>query len=1416
MKKLLLLATLVLGVVSCMKDQPIEAGLTGDGNIVLSVGLPAEATRAAGIDSALGAIDNRLDLANEYDIRYILEVFDAHENLAKRVEKYEDTATETTFELRLIPGRHYSFVVWADFVKRNADGDVIMEHYDASDLRNIEVIGAQNAMDESRDAYTAVFNTATEDEGEVFSSASTISMILKRPFAKLRVVTNDIDEIYSDLLSASIVYNVDTYQAYDALTLKPSNLDRVTKTVDFTSDAYLYGGEPTAEGVQTLFADYLLGTETGSVQFVMTITDNVETLPAIAFNTAIPVERNHLTTIYGPVLTDFNKVTVSIDDNFEQPEHIVEHKKASTAEQLNDIFTELNESTTEEEVHIVLGDDINLDDLASLFTTRASSSTSITIASGKEVVLDIKNYSITGTDNETASFGLFNIQPGAKLTIEGNEGKIQLTAKNNRGWNAYSSVISNQRGEFVLNGGTIEHLGGTDMAYGLDILTNTGAGDAKATINGGVVKSTYRAIRQFLNSTKATAELVVNGGTIDGCYNKSIWMQNANNSVNPGKLVVGENANLYGDVMVSGAGAPELDIELSVAVEALKDGATVIPSNIPAGYAIYVKNDAYVVEKGVEENGNEVVLSNIGGLKWFADKVNAGDTFEGKTVVLSADIDLNNENWTPIGYWTTFNGTFDGQNHTISNLKHHGTEEDCYVGLFGYTENATIKNLTINNVDLKLVANASWAGGHMGALVGNIEGETVIENIKVTGDVKIDGNKEMAGAGRIGGVVGGNVAKVSFKNVVVDANAGSFVQGNTSIGGIAGQIQQVTTFENCSANIDVTAQVFYAGGIVGLAYQNTSFTNCVTSGKVSVLAGREGNNNDLYRVGAIAGGWDDHEDLTLVLEGCSTTCELFGASADGRTATAFDCAGYVGRGYSAVAGAKVSVNGTVYEYLANGAYKVDGKVVADNNDQFQAAIAAGETSIVLGKGTFNLPSSLVQKEGTLTIVGSGVENTILNGAVNSNNMHPGNYANGVALEFEGLTFKTANNGYNGGFGHAVSVTFRESKIVGQFYAHSDAPHYFYDCTIDPLTGYLYTYGSDCVFEGCTFAASEGKALQIYEDAASGENTVTITNCAFVATKQATTWDGKPVTGIDINSNGAKFEVYINNCTTTGFPTGLNSNSNLWNVKDAGKAHANVYVDGAQVWFAGYDVVANGLFKKENTYLVMTGEGLVALSGMTIKGGEIVTLGADIDLTGVEFNGLNAFNPEPNNTFDGQGYTVSNWTYEGGASDMGFIRDWVGPVKNVKFENCHLKTAGRSAVVAAKIYGNIENVSVNNCSIEDSYWACGLVAGLYNAGSVSNCTVTNSSVKSNGGTAAIVGVFNESAGERGLKNCSVSNTTINNTGAYGEAYSGGALVGMFNSSATFTIEGCTVSNNTLVGGYVYEKYPADESVTIIEK
>ena len=322
-----------------------------------------------------------------------------------------------------------------------------------------------------------------------------------------------------------------------------------------------------------------------------------------------------------------------------------------------------------------------------------------------------------------------------------------------------------------------------------------------------------------------------------------------------------------------------------------------------------------IPEEGVYE------ISNLAGLKWFADEVNKGNTFAGAIVKLTADVDLANEQWTPIGYWTTFDGTFDGQGYTISNLKHHGTEADCYVGLFGYTLNATIKNVTINNADIKLVADNSWAGGHMGALIGNCEGNTVIENVTVKGDVKIDGDYTKIGASRIGGVVGGNVCSATFKNVYVNASADSFVRGNNHIGGIAGQLQGSASFENCSSNIEVSAYQYFAGGIIGCAPTSATFVNCHSTRNISVINGRTDHSSDHYRVGAIAGGWDDNTTHILELIDCSYSGTLAGTSATGAVATTFSCGGFVGHGYSLVVGAKVRVNGVEYIYLGDGNYQ---------------------------------------------------------------------------------------------------------------------------------------------------------------------------------------------------------------------------------------------------------------------------------------------------------------------------------------------------------------------------------------------------------------------------------------------------------------------------------------------------------------
>ena len=508
------------------------------------------------------------------------------------------------------------------------------------------------------------------------------------------------------------------------------------------------------------------------------------------------------------------------------------------------------------EAYIVLNGDINLDDLL----TRAASSASITIPAGKEVVLDIKEFNITGTDNDTANFGMFNIQPGAKLTIDGTTGKIQLTANNNRGWNAYSSVISNQRGEFVLNGGTIEHLGGTDMAYGIDNLTNGKGTKAVTTINGGTVKSTYRAVRQFLNGTEAFNELYVNGGTIEGA-NKSIWMQDTNKSANPGKLVVKQDAILEGDVyLFVTAGSTEWPVEVSIATSALAEGSEVVTGNVPAGYDVVEKNGNYVVEYGVEVNGNEIAVSNAGGLQWIAQQVNSGaDYFAGKTVKLGADIDLKGAEWTPIGSVSKdhgFMGNFDGNGFVIKNLaiKNITPDSDGYVygGLFGVTEGTDkdnqnyIKNLVIENVDIDL-------NGDIVAAAIAYPYYTKIENVTVQGNISIKGGHYTAG------VLAYTRRCVDAKNISIVGSKNSVIEGDVTVGGVISDIQTngglVVNYSNFSAsNLSITATQ-NVGGISGIICLQTldgatveNVTIVCNDARKGIVAGADGGKSTLTNV----------------------------------------------------------------------------------------------------------------------------------------------------------------------------------------------------------------------------------------------------------------------------------------------------------------------------------------------------------------------------------------------------------------------------------------------------------------------------------------------------------------------------------------------------------------------------------------
>lgn len=1123
--KFLALAALVLGMVSCQTDvvEGLHVDANGEAELTLQVGLP-EATRASGNDSALGAIDNGLDLENTYDVRFILAVYDAGGNLAKRVEKFEDNATSTGFTIRLVPGRDYTFVVWADFVN---EGTETALHYDASDLTDIKLtknMGDNQPMDESRDAYTVkqlIKNFSAKD--------SNLNLILTRPFAKLRVVTNDMKELYSDLVSATIQYNVPLYTTFNALTAEPGDPEaNVVKKVDYSTMFYANEVNPRENGTQTLFADYFFGAEDDRVMFTMDVKDGITSIPTVAFNTNIPVQRNHLTTVMGPILTDPSNITVTIVDDFDQPNIDVEYKRAGTAEELVNIIEEVNNSTTDEETHIVLSGDI---DLSQLFT-RATASNNVTIASGKEVVLDIQTYTITGVDNETASFGLFNIEPGAKLTIEGTTGKIQLSATQEREWNAYSSVISNQRGEFVLNGGTLEHLGGTAMAYGIDNLTNGKGTKAVTTINGGTVKSTYRAVRQFLNGTEAFNELYVNGGTIDGRNNKSIWMQNTNANNNPGKLIVAKSAELKGDVYVYGSGASALDIELSVAVDALKNGATVVPSSIPAGYAVYVKNGNWVYENGVAVNGNEVAICNAAGLKWVADQVNSGkDYFAGKTVKLVADIDLNNEEWAPIGSATKdhgFMGNFDGNGFVVKNLHITDIALDAdnyaYAGLFGVTEGVdennqnSIKNLTIENVNINTT-------GHIVAAAVAYPYYTALENIKVNGNVVIKGGDYTAG------ILAYTRRLVDAKNIAINANAGSVIEGNQTVGGVISDIQTngglVADYSNFAAKGLTIKGVKSVGGISGIISGQT--LNGATVENVTIVC------NDA-REGIISGSVGTASVINnVVVENVS--------GADN----------YVGATYDNGKSSSVTIDGVVYEYQADGSILVNGcqtvayGVIIDSEGAYCISNKAGmywfANEVNVEKNAFNgktvkLAANIdlnneawtpVGQTGATTFNGvfDGQDYTISNLNVNSEAQTGAHYSSGL---FGWVESHTA------GRGHIKNVKINGATIVGH-----------HNC--GALVGYITQETAlveNCHVTGATITCTKAN------DDADGDKAGALIGNATVATpvKNCTAANSTVSAGRDAGQViGTGKEANVTGCSATDVTVSANGTSTGKNVRN---------------------------------------------------------------------------------------------------------------------------------------------------------------------------------------------------------------------------------------------------------------------------
>ncbi len=457
---------------------------------------------------------------------------------------------------------------------------------------------------------------------------------------------------------------------------------------------------------------------------------------------------------------------------------------------------------------------------------------------------------------------------------------------------------------------------------------------------------------------------------------------------------------------------------------------------------------------GAEEGATEFTINTVDELAGLAAIVNgtatmpvttfaAGseattvqDSFKGKTIKLGANIDLANSPWTPIGNATySFQGTFDGGNYIVSNLKITGNGSNA--GLFGFTTNGEIKNLTVENANVSGYLNVG--------VVAGTPYTSKYTNITVKGHVEVNGMSYVGG-------VGGKNAYANWDNITVNVDDKSYVKADsvedgvayrTYVGGVIGFMGEGGhKVSNVTSNIDVIGSTIDVGGIVGIAHYGNTFENITCTADVTCQ------NASKTEVGGIAGVWMN-TGSNVTLTNCSFTGTINGK-------------------------ASTSLTGSSYSKTGNGKLIIDGKttstVPAGNVTDAVTGAQNGDT-VIVGSGETSLPS-LSGKEG-LTIIGAADGSTVVGGENATTGFASSNFGKDTTIK--NVTFSGSSNGVRWSYANGGTSTFENCTFAG------DSTYGFH---IDQSNGATF------IFNNCTFIGFNAFASDLVK--------IEFNNCTFLS------------------------------------------------------------------------------------------------------------------------------------------------------------------------------------------------------------------------------------------------------------------------------------------------------------------------------
>ena len=290
--------------------------------------------------------------------------------------------------------------------------------------------------------------------------------------------------------------------------------------------------------------------------------------------------------------------------------------------------------------------------------------------------------------------------------------------------------------------------------------------------------------------------------------------------------------------------------------------------------------DGSATQEWYEDGSGEMfTISTAEDLAGLAELVNGGTNFAGKTITLETDIDLADIEWTPIGKaGALFSGTFDGQDHTISNLKITNDQED-YCGFFYCLSGAAVTDLHISGAD---VTSSGWTG----MLAGRAE-DAEITGCTVSGVLVAEGPEPDPEA-EPSGVAAAGLVEYSYQSQITDCSSDVTVNvsslGNwfTYAGGIACEVNG-GAINNCTNTGAITGtssdnekSYTYAGGIATYVKNGATVTGCTNTGTITA-----GDSETYYATaGGILGQIWAEAPGTITVTGCTNTGTVTATASD--------------------------------------------------------------------------------------------------------------------------------------------------------------------------------------------------------------------------------------------------------------------------------------------------------------------------------------------------------------------------------------------------------------------------------------------------------------------------------------------------------------------------------------------------------